>query len=84
MFENHKKVSFSNMASEANYVNNFSEQKRVNFGEFLKKSCGQTVLPDRSIMKRQKLVENTVFEFVNIGIFLQFCPITTDLSGNAV
>ena len=31
----------------------------VNFGEFLKpEACGQTVLPDRSILIGQKLVEN--------------------------
>ena len=32
----------------------------VQFGEFLKKreACGQTVLPDRSILIGQKLVEN--------------------------
>ena len=32
----------------------------VNFGEFLKtlNACGQTVLPDRSILIGQKLVEN--------------------------
>ena len=34
----------------------------VNFGEFLKtkhEACGQTELPDRSVLSRQKLVENT-------------------------
>ena len=32
----------------------------VDFGEFFWKSevCGQTVLPDRSILKGQKMVEN--------------------------
>ena len=32
----------------------------INFGEFLKKpeACGQTVLPDMSVLIRQKLVEN--------------------------
>ena len=32
----------------------------VHFGEFLKKpeACGQTVLPDRSVLIGQKLVEN--------------------------
>ena len=33
--------------------------KIVYFGEFLKsEACGQTVLPDRSVLIRQKLVEN--------------------------
>ena len=38
--------------------------KVFNFGEFLKKTkaCGQTVLPDRSILKGQKMVENAKIE----------------------
>ena len=33
--------------------------KMVHFGEFLKtEACGQTVLPDRSVLVGQKLVEN--------------------------
>ena len=33
--------------------------KMVYFGEFLKtEACGQTVLPDRSVLIGQKLVEN--------------------------
>ena len=33
--------------------------KIVHFGEFLKtEACGQTVLPDRSVLIGQKLVEN--------------------------
>ena len=35
----------------------------VQFGEFLKgEACGQTVLPDRSISIRQKLVESAKIE----------------------
>ena len=35
-------------------------QKIINLGEFLKlEACGQTVLPDRWILIRQKLVKNT-------------------------
>ena len=36
----------------------------VNFGEFFRKAeaCGQTVLPGRSILKGQKLVENAKIE----------------------
>ena len=60
-----KKVAF-NIASEASYVYILSRQK---FIENAKKSsilasfwkheaCGQTVLPDRSILIGQKLVEN--------------------------
>ena len=37
--------------------------KNSQFGEFLKtKACGQTVLPDRSLLIGQKLVENTKIE----------------------
>ena len=37
--------------------------KIVNFGDFLKTEVyGQTVLPDRSILKGQKLVENAKIE----------------------
>ena len=33
--------------------------KMANLASFLKpEACGQTVLPDRSLLKRQKLVEN--------------------------
>ena len=56
-----------NIASEASYVYILSGQKfilkmpkMVNLDEFLNPEvCGQTVLPDRSILIRQKLVENT-------------------------
>ena len=40
-------------------------------------ACGQTVLPDRSILIGQKLMEmpkinqNVAFEFLNLGIFQQ-------------
>ena len=66
VFENHtKKVSF-NIASEASYVYILSGQKFTkkcqkwsNLTSFWKpKACGQTVLPDRSALIGQKLVEN--------------------------
>ena len=45
--------------------------KVVNFGEFLKiwSLGGQTVLPDRSILKGQKLVENAQIETLKWDIF---------------
>ena len=60
-----KKVAF-NFASEASYFYILSRQrfiknaKHSQFGEFLKKTeaCVQTVLPERSILKGQNLVEN--------------------------
>ena len=37
--------------------------KMVHFGEFLKpEACGQTLLPDRSILKGQKLAKNAKVE----------------------
>ena len=60
-----EKVSF-NIASEASYVYILSGQKLIKNaknGPFWRvfekpKVCGQTVLPDRSVLKGQKLVEN--------------------------
>ena len=56
-----EKVSF-NIASEASSVYILSGQKLIKntknsqFGEFLKSEvCGQTVLPDMSILIRQKI-----------------------------
>ena len=64
VFENHRKVSF-NIASEASYVFILSGQKFIKnakkkFGEFFEnpEACSQTVLPDRSLLIGQKLVEN--------------------------
>ena len=67
-FSNQKfneKVSF-NIASEASYVYILSGQKLIKNGQkwcilasFWKpEACGQTVLPDRSVLIGQKLVEN--------------------------
>ena len=45
----------------------------VYFGTFLKpESCGQTVLPDRSILKGQKLVENAKVEKLKCDILGDF------------
>ena len=59
-----EKVSF-NIASEASYVYLLNGQKFIknaqngHFGDFLKlEACCQTVLPDRLILKGQKLMEN--------------------------
>ena len=59
-------VSLFNIASEASYVYILSEQKLIKNaknGPFLARfwkpeACGQTVLPDRSLLIGQKLVEN--------------------------
>ena len=56
-----EKVSF-NIASEASHVYILSPlemPKMVNFGKFLNnKVCGQTELPDRSVLIGQKLAKN--------------------------
>ena len=55
-----EKVSF-NIASEASYIykNWLKMPKMLNLASFWKpKACGQTELPDRSVLIGQKLVEN--------------------------
>ena len=44
--------------------------KMVHFGEFLKKTeaCGQTVLPDRSILIGQKLMESAKIQKLKCDI----------------
>ena len=46
----------------------------VHFGEFLKKTeaCGQTVLPDRSILIGQKLMENAKIQKFKCDISSNF------------
>ena len=59
MFENPEKVSFK-IASVASYVYILSGQKLTkNAKDGFRKSeaCGQTVLPDRSLLIGQKLVK---------------------------
>ena len=73
-----EKVLF-NFASEASYVyilngqNFMKNAKNGQFGEFVKtKACGQTVLPDRSILIEQKLVENAQIEKFICDILTDF------------
>ena len=69
VFENHKKVAF-NIASKASYVYIWSGQKLIKNarnGPFLAifwkpEACGQPVLPDKSLLIGQKLVENAKIE----------------------
>ena len=65
-----EKVSF-NIASEASYVYILMEQKLIqngNNGPF----CGQTVLPDRSVLIGQKLVENAKIKKIKCDILCNF------------
>ena len=55
-----KKVAF-NIASEASYIYTLSGQKLIRNaknGHRKLEACGSTVLPDRSILIRQKLMRN--------------------------
>ena len=81
MFENSKKVSF-NIASEASYVyirqKFIKKAKNSQFGEFWKtEACGQTVLPDRSILIGQKLVKNAKIEKFTWDILSDFQTLCT-------
>ena len=74
-----QKIAF-NIASEASYVYILSGQKfmkNAENGQFWRvfeklEACGQTVLPDRSILIGQKLVKNTKIEKVKCDIFCNF------------
>ena len=74
-----EKVSF-NIASEASYVYILSEPmliKNVQKGSILAsfwkpEACGQTVLPDRSVLIGQKLVENAKIEKFKCDILGDF------------
>ena len=74
-----EKVSF-NIASEASYVYILSGQKLIKnakngsiLASFLKlEACGQTVLPDRSVLIGQKLVENAKNEKFKCDILGDF------------
>ena len=55
------------------------------FGSFLHTVvCGQTVLPNRSIVVRQQLVENIKIQMRRFQWFSYFCPITSGLFSNTV
>ena len=76
---NHRKVSF-NIASEVSYVCILSGQKFIKnakngpFWRVFEKpeACGQTVLPDRSVLIEQKLVENTKIRKFRCDILSDF------------
>ena len=71
-----EKVSF-NIASEASYVYILSGQKLILkcqncsiLASFWKpEACGQTELPDRSVLIGQKLVENDKIQMRHFGLF---------------
>ena len=77
MFENHRK---SLIVSAANYVCILSGQKLIKnakkwsiLASFWKpEACGQTVLPDRSVLIGQKLVENAKMQKFKCDILSNF------------
>ena len=74
-----EKVSF-NIASEASYVYILSGQKLIKkckklsiFASFWKpEACGQTVLPDKSVLIGQKFVENAKIKKFKCDILSNF------------
>ena len=72
VWKSQEKVSF-NIASEASYVYILSGQKLIKnaiLATFWKpEACGQTVLPDRSVLIGQKLVENAKIPKIHMRYF---------------
>ena len=69
-----EKVSF-NIASEASYIHILSGQKLIKNaknGFWKPETCGQTVLPDKSVLIGQKLVENAKIEQFKCDILGDF------------
>ena len=81
IFPHGEKVSFHNIASEASYVyildkSSLKMHKNGQFGEFWQsEACGQTVLPDRSVLIGQKLVKNAKIQKFKCDIFSDFSNI---------
>ena len=69
-----RKKSHSTLrAKRATFTFFIKNAKMVHFGEFLKpETCGQTVLPDRSILIGQKLVENAKIKKFKCDILSDF------------
>ena len=74
-----EKVSF-NIASEASYVYNLiknAPKLSILASFWTPKACGQTVLPDRSVLIGQKLAENAKIKISKFDILSHFqtmCP----------
>ena len=59
--------------------------KRVDLGKFWKpKDFGQTVLPDRSLLIRQKVVENAKVEKIEMRHFQSFSNTVVVLSARKI
>ena len=65
LFENHRKI-----ASEASFAYILSRQKLSILAVFwISEACGQTVLPDRSLLIGQKLVKNAKIQMRHFESF---------------
>ena len=88
VFENHRKslIQQINIASKASYVYILSGQKWSILASFWKpEACGQTVLPDRSVLIGQKVVENAKIEKFKcdiLGDFQTLCTVSLFGHGN--
>ena len=75
MFENCRKVSFYNLLSFTIYggkVHQKCQKWSILTSFFKPEVCGQIVLPDRSPLKGQKLVENVKIEKFKCDILSDF------------
>ena len=75
VFENHRKSLIGHCEqSELRIHFEWTKMpKMVHFGEFLNsKACSQTVLPDRSVLIRQKLVEVAKIQKFKCDILINF------------
>ena len=73
VWKSHKKSHTTLRAKRATftfwvYKSSLKMPKNAQFGEFLK-TCGQTELPDRSVLIGQKLVENVKIQMRHFGWF---------------
>ena len=50
----------------------FENHKKVSFNVYKPEACGQTVLPDRSVLIGQKLVENAKIKKLKCDILSNF------------
>ena len=75
-----EKVSF-NIASEASYIYVLNGEKLIKIAKNLilvsfrkPETCGQIVLPDRSVLKRQKSFKMSKLEILNATFWVFFVP----------
>ena len=72
LFENHKKSLIQRFASKASYLYILSENWSTLASFWKPEACGETELPDMSVLIGQKLVENTKIEHFKCNILEDF------------